>query len=178
MWSSVYANPHFSDPILSHIDYKDYYAVNTCSASPYYAVSFFLWDVNTSPRFSLLLWQQQWAECSVRYHLCYITSGDWKWHSMIPQPLMADGTAEEGQEERGGGSADVQRTGCLCTPRRHHNDRCQRCTQVKRMWLYCDGKERSLWNKKNTVEERHPRDGQVLFRTVTDDVTIWTTGRK
>lgn len=25
MCSSVYANPHFSDPILSHIDYKDYY---------------------------------------------------------------------------------------------------------------------------------------------------------
>lgn len=22
---SVYANPHFSDPILSHIHYKDYY---------------------------------------------------------------------------------------------------------------------------------------------------------
>lgn len=106
MWSPVYDNPHCSDSIPSPIDYTDYImrprcTLNMFSTSPYHAVSFFLWDFNTFPRFSLLLWQQQWAECSVRYHLCCITSGDWKWHSMIPEPLMADGTAEEGQEERG-----------------------------------------------------------------------------
>lgn len=102
----VFDNTHWSDSILSSIDYTGCImgppcTLNMFSASPYYAVSFFLWDFNTFPRFSLLLWQQQWAECSVRYHLCCITSGDWKWHSMIPESLMADGTAEEGQEERG-----------------------------------------------------------------------------
>lgn len=106
MWSSFYDNPLYSDSILSPIDYTVYimwppYTQNMFSTSPHDTVSFFLWDFNTFPRLSLLLWQQQWAECSVRYHLCCITSGDWKWHPMIPEPLMADGTTEEGQEERG-----------------------------------------------------------------------------
>lgn len=56
--------------------------------------------------FSLLLWQQRRAERFARYHLCCITSGDWKWHSVIPELLMADGSAEEGQEEIG---EDVRR---------------------------------------------------------------------
>lgn len=64
MWSPVYDNPHYSNSILSPIDYTDYImgppcTLNTFSTSPYYAVSSFLQDFNTFPRFSLLLWQQQ-----------------------------------------------------------------------------------------------------------------------
>lgn len=156
--------------------------VNMFSTSPCHAVSFFLWDFNTFPRFSLLLWQQQWAECSVRYHLCCITSGDWKWHSVIPEPLMADGTAEEGQEERGeevrmwtGLAAGTHPSGTIMTG-----------AIAALGWNGCDcsvmaGKDPCGFKKKKkkrTVEERHPQAGQVLFRTFTNDVVVWITGRK
>lgn len=80
-----------------------------------------------------------------------------------------------GTGRKRGGRADVDRT-CrpYSAPQRHHNDRCQRCTQVKRMWwqghISLDLKKHT---HTHTVEERLPWPLHVLFRTFADDVADW-----